>query len=92
MTSPTPADANAGHEPSSAPQNTRPKPTTRVGTIVWGVILLAAAVLLIAMASGVSIDLELTLIIGLAVAGVALVIGSLIATTRRSRRRDESSI
>lgn len=87
MTSPTPTGNNPQHEQSTAPQNAPHHRTTRVGTIVWGVALLAVAAVLMAVAAGATIDIELAVIIGLAIAGVALVIGSLVTAARRSRRR-----
>ncbi len=59
----------------------------RVGTMVCGAFFVAAAAIVIAIAAGATIDVELTIIIGLAVAGVALVIGSIFAGMRRSRRQ-----
>ncbi|MDR1824645.1 MAG: hypothetical protein LBR27_04855 [Bifidobacteriaceae bacterium] len=64
-----------------APVKTGP----RVGVIVWGFIIIAMAVWIIAVASGFMIDGQLALIIILAGAGAALILSALIAATRRNR-------
>lgn len=95
MTIPTPMGDQPQHSPSSAgaadsaphTPSTEKKHAIRVGTIVWGAFFVAAAVLIIAVSTGAQIDAELTLIIGLAVAGLALVIGSILAGLRRNRRQ-----
>ena len=55
----------------------------RVGTVVWGLVLTAIGVGLLALASGVVFDVELALIILVACAGVALLVGSLVTEARR---------
>ena len=66
----------------------------RLVTIVWGAILAAVGVALIAVAAGASIDVELALIIGLSAAGLALVVAPIIAAARTSakRKRVDSSL
>ena len=80
--------------PGQAMPGTEPeiKRHVRVGTMVCGAFLVAAAVIIIAVAAGATIDVELTIIIGLAVAGVALVIGSIFAGMRRSRRQQNGTL
>jgi hypothetical protein len=60
--------------------------TPRVGTIVWGFIVLAVGLGLLASALGQAIDYGLALILLLAGAGVALLAAALISGSRRSHR------
>lgn len=78
---PNPAGATDGTSSSRADD----RPPLRVATIVWGAILIAVGIGIIAIAAGATIDVELALIVGLAVAGLALVIGSTIASMRRRK-------
>jgi hypothetical protein len=57
----------------------------RTGTIVWGFLILAVGVGLLAQAAGASIDLELAAIVLMGAAGALLVIGSLVSAARRRR-------
>lgn len=74
-------------DPGQATTVDRPTPArgVRVGTVVWGLVLAAIGVGLIAFASGVSFDVELAVILLVAAAGVALLVGSLATATRRRR-------
>lgn len=56
----------------------------RVATVVWGLVVAALGVGLLAWALGVTFDVELAFIALLAAAGVLLLVGS-VATTRRRR-------
>lgn len=58
----------------------------RVATIVWGLILVAVAAGILAVAQGYRIDAELALIVGLGAAGLLLLAGSLATAARRRRR------
>lgn len=58
----------------------------RVGTVVWGLVIAAVGVGLLAFASGVVFDVELALIGLVAAAGVALLVGSLMSGRRRRGR------
>ena len=58
----------------------------RVGTVVWGLILAAFGLGVIAWASGARIDFQLALIVLLAVAGTALLVGSILSGARHARR------
>lgn len=58
----------------------------RVGTVVWGLVIAAIGVGLLAFASGVTFDVELALIGLVAAAGVALLVGSLVTGMKRRRR------
>ncbi|MBX9244670.1 hypothetical protein ICW40_07585 [Actinotalea ferrariae] len=55
----------------------------RVGTVVWGLVIAAVGVGLVAFASGVVFDVELALILLVAAAGAALLLGSLLGARRR---------
>jgi cobalamin biosynthesis Mg chelatase CobN len=70
----------------------RAQPLVRTGprsiTVVWGFVVVAVALGLLARASGASVDAELGAIVLLSVAGVLLVVTSVIgAARRRSRQR-----
>ena len=56
----------------------------RLVTIVWGAILAAIGVGLLAVAAGAIIDVELALIIGLSAAGLALVVAPIVSAARKS--------
>lgn len=58
----------------------------RVGTVVWGLVIAAVGVGLLAYASGVVFDVQLALIILIAAAGLALLAGSLMSGMRRRGR------
>ncbi|NMR18965.1 hypothetical protein [Cellulomonas fimi] len=62
------------------------KPALRVGTVVWGLVLAVIGAGIVAIAAGVSFDLELASIGLLALAGIGLVVGS-VATGARRRNR-----
>ena len=54
--------------------------------MVWGLILAACGLGVIAWASGARIDFQLALIVLLAVAGTALLVGSILSGARHARR------
>lgn len=59
---------------------TAPHPTgPRVGTIVWGVILLLLGLGVIAVGVGITVDLQAALIALLALAGVGLLVKALVS-------------
>jgi hypothetical protein len=60
----------------------RPRPRLRVSTAVWGLVIAAIGVGVVALASGAVFDLQLALIALLAVAGVAMLGGSIAAAVR----------
>ena len=62
------------------------RPTLRVGTVVWGLVLAALGVGLLAIAAGAVFDVELAVITLVAVAGVALLVGSVVTGRRRRSR------
>lgn len=65
-----------------------PRAGLRVGTVVWGLVIVAVGVGLLSAAWGAHLDAELALIVLLGAAGVALLVGSLVGM-RRSRNRTE---
>ena len=86
-TPPTPGTGSAGAPGpvvwSTATSGAR---GVRVGTVVWGLVIAAIGVGLLAFASGVVFDVELALIGLVAAAGVALLAGSLVTGMRRRGR------
>lgn len=85
----------SGADPSSAAEQTGPGGTAdpgplprrgpRVATIVWGFVIVAFAVVVLAAALGARVDLGLATIVVLAAAGVTLVVGSIVSGARRRR-------
>jgi hypothetical protein len=61
------------------------RPRLRVGTAVWGLVIAAIGVGVVALASGAVFDLQLALIALLGVAGVAMLVGSIASGVRRRR-------
>lgn len=85
--------ASSGRPLGGAPTPTssyaaRERAGVRVGTVVWGLVVVALGVGLLAIAWGAHLDAELAFIVLLAAAGVALLVGSLVGM-RRSRNRTE---
>jgi len=62
-----------------------PRRGPRVATIVWGFVIVAFAVVVLAAALGARVDLGLATIAVLAAAGVTLVVGSIVSGARRRR-------
>lgn len=78
------AVATQGSEPHGAPYPPDEGPRgVRVGTVVWGLVVAAVGVGLMAFASGLVFDVELALIVLVAAAGVALLVGTLLSSRRR---------
>jgi hypothetical protein len=63
-----------------------PRRRLRVGTVVWGLVIAAIGVGLLAWAAGFQIDVQLAMIVLLAVAGTALLVGSILSGARNARR------
>ena len=85
-TTPWPGTAEMKPVVGTAPGRAdRPRSRLRVGTVVWGLVIAAIGVGVVATAAGAVFDLQLALIALLAVAGVAMLGGS-IAVTARHRR------
>lgn len=62
------------------------RPPVRVGTIVWGLVVVAAGVLVLAVSGGARVDGGAVAIGLLGGAGLALVLGSAVSGARRRRR------
>ncbi|MFB9956210.1 hypothetical protein [Cellulomonas denverensis] len=58
----------------------------RSGTVIWGLIVVAVGAGILAAAAGLRIDFQLAFIALLAVAGVGLLVSSLIGAVRRRDR------
>ncbi|MBO0608608.1 hypothetical protein J0911_06130 [Myceligenerans salitolerans] len=67
---------NAGARPA-------PSQGPRVGTVVWGLVVLAIGLGVLAAAAGARIDVSLAAILLLGGAGIALVAGSIVSSFRR---------
>ncbi len=80
---------NYGHNSDGATNPADPRRSPRVGTIVWGLIVIALAVTLI-LAEVATINLDMgQVMIGLLIgAGLALVVGGLISA--KSREKDDN--
>ncbi|MBD5786854.1 hypothetical protein IF650_11765 [Cellulosimicrobium terreum] len=77
----------AAADPAAGPSTTAIAPRRprgpRVGTIVWGFIIVALGGAVLASALGARFDMGLAAIVVLAVAGVTLLVGSIVAGARR---------
>lgn len=88
---PTGADAPSPQAPPTGVQVDRHDPGerapddrgVRVGTVVWGLVIAAVGVGLIATVAGARFDVELAVIALVAAAGVALLAGSVAKSLRR---------
>jgi hypothetical protein len=58
----------------------------RVGTIVWGFVIVAVGAGILALALGATYDIDVALIALLSVAGLVLVVGSIVSSSRRAAR------
>ncbi len=87
MTTPESFNTEPQHTPSAPSGGLEGKRSVRVGTMVWGAILVAIAVITVAVAAGTAVDLELAFIIGLVGAGITLIAGSIAAGRRRVQRQ-----
>lgn len=96
--------APAAASPPSPPAPSSPPATTsapapvpvpedrgpRSGTVVWGLIVAVVGVGILAVAAGARIDVQLALIVLLAAAGVALLVGSVLTAARRKNREQRT--
>ena len=88
-TSAEPAETTVIATPPQVPAglSARPaRPPVRVGTIVWGLVVVTSGVLVLAIMAGAEIDSGLALIGLLAGSGIALLVGALVASVRRRDR------
>ncbi|MGN7703429.1 hypothetical protein [Cellulosimicrobium sp. 22601] len=79
----TPSAPASPVAPAGPPSPGRRGP--RVSTIVWGFVLVAFGVVVLAAALGARVDLGLATIVVLAAAGLTLVVGSIVSGARRRR-------
>ncbi|MDT0165678.1 hypothetical protein Q9R32_08925 [Actinotalea sp. AC32] len=88
-TAPWAVDATATDHTDDTGSSTAPAATpapergVRVGTVVWGLVVAAVGVGLAALAAGVVFDVQLAFIALVALAGVGLVVGSVVSAGRR---------
>ena len=81
------AQQKAQHSPGPGLAGEDPQPRgLRVGTVVWGFVLVAVGAGILALALGATYDLDLALIALLSVAGLVLVVGSIVSSSRRTAR------
>src|SRR5690625_4010112 len=82
----------AGHRPTlgdgptvtyEGPQQPEPPTGPRMRSIAWGLVLALLGVVVIAVGLGVRLDLQLVFIGILAVAGLTLLVGSLVSGSRK---------
>ncbi|MFD6166916.1 hypothetical protein ACFWFR_17160 [Oerskovia sp. NPDC060287] len=74
--------APGGPVPGEDPRNRG----LRVGTVVWGFVIVAVGAGILALALGATYDLDVALIALLSVAGLVLVVGSIASSARRNAR------
>ncbi|GAB14893.1 hypothetical protein ARGLB_078_00720 [Arthrobacter globiformis NBRC 12137] len=81
-------DTNPAPKPSTGATDEPAEAPARVGTIVWGLVILALAVLIVISQLGIVVLNGTYVLIGLMIgAGAALVIGGLLS----ARKRDNSA-
>lgn len=74
--------STTGPAPVAPPAEPAPRARLRVATVVWGLVITAIGILVLATASGVSFDLGLVMIGLIGFAGIALLIGSIASGIR----------
>jgi hypothetical protein len=72
-----------GRAAQARPTQATTKRGPRVGTAVWGLIVIAVGLGILAVSAGVMFDVGVALILLLGAAGVILVVGSVISSIRR---------
>lgn len=74
-------------DPTVAPTTEAPvRRGVRVGTFVWGLVIVAVGIGVLALSAGYTLDVELALIVLLGVAGAAMLVGSLLKGRRGGSR------
>jgi hypothetical protein len=86
-TAPPTAPATPVAAPLPLPEDRGP----RAGTVVWGLVVAAVGIGILALAAGAEIDGQLALIVLLAAAGVALLVGSVVSSARRRGREGRTA-
>ncbi|MFD6139370.1 hypothetical protein [Promicromonospora sp. NPDC060271] len=86
----TPGATAPASAPTTTPTSAPAQPTQaatrrgpRVGTAVWGLIVIAVGLGILAVSAGVMFDVGVALILLLGAAGVILVVGSVVSSIRR---------
>ncbi|MBZ2197722.1 hypothetical protein [Occultella gossypii] len=79
---PAPSVASQPPAVGYSPGTPAPRERTRVGTIVWGLVLVLLGVAVVAIGLGFELDLEVFLIGLLGIAGVGLLVGTAISALR----------
>lgn len=77
-------DERVSPEVAPAAPTVAPDRRPRVATVVWGLVVLAVALGLMALGNGLVFDVQLAVILLVAGAGVALLVGSLVGARRRA--------
>ena len=77
------ASGATGTTGTTGPSGSTPRWPVRVGTVVWGLVVMAVGVGLLALAAGAVFDVQLAMIVLVAGAGVALLVGSVLSAGRR---------
>ena len=83
-TTPTGAATDAPPMTYSGPQEPAPPKGPRMRSVAWGLVLALLGAVVIAVGFGVRLDLELVFIGILAIAGLTLLVGSLVSSSRKS--------
>jgi len=78
-----PAPSTQPAQPAQPAAQAAAKRGPRVGTTVWGLIVIAVGLGILAVSAGVMFDLGVALIVLLGAAGVILVVGSVVSSIRR---------
>lgn len=87
-----PAQPSPSAQPDPATQPAQPDPSTlpdplprgpRIGTVVWGVLVVLAAAYLVMAVLGRRVDVQLAAIVALAATGVALLLAAIVSAVRR---------
>lgn len=78
-----PAQPTTSVQPAQPAAEAASKRGPRVGTAVWGLIVIAVGLGILAVSAGVVFDLGVALIVLLGAAGVILVVGSVVSSIRR---------
>ncbi|ROS79002.1 hypothetical protein [Cellulomonas sp. PhB143] len=87
-TEPAPAPAaDATRADGPAPREHTERRAISVATVVWGLVLALVGAMVLALAGGADVDLDLAVIVVLAAGGLALLVGSVVAGVRRSGRQ-----
>lgn len=80
-TTPTPQNQPTPDTPPTLPEPLPRGP--RIGTVVWGVLVLLAAGCLLMAVVGRNVDVQLAAILALAGTGVVLLLGAIASAVRR---------